>query len=249
MVATPRTEMDRLHLDGTRNLLEAMVQHVPESVTVLFGSAAEYGEVAASDLPVREDYPARPESDFGKSKLAQLHLAEDIAAQRALRVLVVRPFNIVGPGLPDHYLPAALARRLRQELTIRRNGPFPIVNGHATRDWVDVRDVAEAVIVLLRQSVPAPGKVELYNIASGQETAVLEMAQKLCDLAGSGFTAVPAGTESSRSGIQRSCGDATRFRTAVGWQPRISWQESVTDLWHASTNSSDKKSGRPAPLH
>src|SRR5262249_14012791 len=82
--------MTHVHVDGTQNLLAAVVRHAPKAVSVLFGSAAEYGAVEPHCLPVNEQHPGRPESPFGKSKLAQLHLAERIAAEHGLRVLVVR---------------------------------------------------------------------------------------------------------------------------------------------------------------
>jgi GDP-4-dehydro-6-deoxy-D-mannose reductase len=99
---------------------------------------------------------------------------------------------------------------------------------------VDVRDVAAALVALAARPVPAPGSAALYNIASSRETPLLAVADRLCALAG-GFRAVDAGAGRSRSGIQRSCGDASRLREATGWAPRIAWEQSVEDLWRAGT--------------
>jgi GDP-4-dehydro-6-deoxy-D-mannose reductase len=223
--------MQQVHVHGTENLLGAMAKHVPNASVVLFGSAAEYGNVEPRFLPVTEEYPARPESPFGQSKLAQLHVAERFAAEHGLRVLVLRPFNILGPGLPGHYLAAALIDRLRQARANGQTGPFPVANAHATRDWIDVRDVAAAVVELLRQDIALPGRFKLFNVATGKETSVLSLADKLCRLAGD-FHAVPGEETSSRSGIQRSCGDARRLMEATGWKPRITWQKSLEEMWN-----------------
>ncbi len=74
--------------------------------------------------------------------------------------------------------------------------------------------------------------MEIYNIATGQETSVLEVAECLCRLGGD-FHAVDAGRAESRSGIDRSCGDAARLRAATGWQPTVPWRCSVQALWES----------------
>lgn len=153
-----------------------------------------------------------------------------LAGEHGLRVHVVRPFNLVGPGLGRHYFAAELCERLRQARQAGRSGALAIDNGQATRDWVDVRDAADAVLRLALDAPPAPGAIGVYNIATGQETSVLELAEHLCRLAGD-FHAVDAGPAGSRSGIDRSCGDAARLRTATGWQARVPWQRSVEELW------------------
>jgi GDP-4-dehydro-6-deoxy-D-mannose reductase len=227
-----RAEMDHLHVEGTRNVLHAVANHVPEATVILFGSAAEYGNVPATALPVREDQPLQPRSAFGCSKLAQTQLAGEVAAALGLRVCLLRPFNVVGPGTPEHYLAGALAKRLQEGVAGDRSGAFAVNNAQATRDWVDVRDVAEAVVSLLVQDLPQAGCMEVYNVATGIETTVLAVADALCRRSGR-FQAVAGSDEPDRSGVLRSCGDWSRLGAATGWRPRISWQQSLADLWDA----------------
>jgi GDP-4-dehydro-6-deoxy-D-mannose reductase len=228
--AVARADMDRLHLGGTAALLDAVIHHIPGAVVTLFGSAAEYGRVPPAALPIKEDNPACPDSAFGQSKLAQLRLAKKMTAEFGLRVLTVRPFHVLGPDVPEHYLAGTLVRRLRERKGNDEYGPFPVSNPFATRDWVDVRDLAEAVVSLVFEAAPSPGVLDLFNIASGKETSILELAGKLCKLAGN-LTAVPESEEWSRSDLDRSCGDAGRLQLAVGWHPRISLEESLADVW------------------
>jgi GDP-4-dehydro-6-deoxy-D-mannose reductase len=230
----PPADLYELHVHGTLNLLAAAAEHVPSAPLLLFGSAAEYGEVGPAALPVSEDQSPAPLSFFGASKLAQTEAGRVAAVAWGLRMLVVRPFNIIGPGLPDHYLAAALSKRVRAQ---RETGDpvVPVANGKATRDWVDVRDVAQAVVGLMERAVPPVGALQVYNIASGIETPVLAVAQRLCACAG-GLTAVDAGTAPSRSSISRSCGNASRLRAATGWQPTISWEQSIDALWRSEAS-------------
>jgi nucleoside-diphosphate-sugar epimerase len=181
-------------------------------------------------LPIREDAPARPESTYGRSKLAQLRTAQQLAQTRHLRVHVVRPFNILGSGAGRHLVACALCERLLQAKAQGRSGAIPVANAQATRDWIDVRDVADAVIRLAFDAPPERGSVGLFNLATGVETSVLALAEYLCRLAGN-FHAVDAGPTESRPGIDRSCGDASKLQAATGWRPRFTWQQSAEALW------------------
>ena len=225
-------ELHALHVTATETLLTAAARHVPDAVIVLFGSAAEYGPVAPEHLPIHEDIPARPQSSYGQSKLAQTQLAMRLAAEHNLRIHVVRPFNLIGPGLGRHYVAASLCDRLLRARQDGRELALPIPNGQATRDWVDVRDAADAVVRLALDAPPEAGTVGLHNIATGQETRVLELAEHLCRLAGN-FRAVDAGRAESRTDIDRSCGDAARLRAATEWRPCVPWQRSAAELWAA----------------
>jgi UDP-glucose 4-epimerase len=161
-----------------------------------------------------------------------LHVAQRLARERGLRVQHVRPFNLLGPGLGEHYVAASLAARLLQAKRAGQRGAVPVSNGQATRDWVDVGDAVDAVVRLAVDCPPEPGSVGVYNIATGQETSVLELAEALCRLAGD-FHASDAGPADSRSGIDRSCGDASRLRAATGWQASVPWQQSIEQMWQA----------------
>ena len=219
-----------LHVTGTLNVLDAVRRHAPMAGVLLLGSAAEYGLTTPDRFPVAESHPTVPQSFFGASKLAQTELARVVAAEWGLRIVTVRPFNVIGPGLPEYYFATAVANRLRGLIAPDNPREFPVHNAQATRDFVDVRDVVEALIALAEADASSAGQCPIFNIATGIETPLLELATELGRLAG-GFVPIPAGDTSSRGGAVRSCGDATRLRQAVGWSPRRSWRESVGDMW------------------
>jgi GDP-4-dehydro-6-deoxy-D-mannose reductase len=168
-------ELYRVQVTGALNVLRAAAAFAPYTVLVFLGSAAEYGVVNEANLPVNEDHPTQPASLFGASKAAQTQLALTAAVEWKLRVIVARPFNILGPGLPDRYLAAALASRLLQEGALGR--PLSVANPDATRDFVDVRDVAEALVSLVERAAPRPGHPGVFNIASGRVVTVMDVAR------------------------------------------------------------------------
>lgn len=226
-------ELYQTHVFGTLNLLEAVALHAADARVLLMGSAAEYGALPLEWLPLTEDRLPNPSSVFGASKLAQTQLAQALAAEKRLRVASVRPFNVIGPGLPDIYFAASLAKRL---IAARASQPatteFDVTNATATRDFVDVRDVASACLALLERGPFSPGRCEIFNIATAQETTLLDMASHLGRLAG-GLTPCAAGEHQSRGGITRSAGSSQKLHQATDWRPSIRWQDSLRDLWTA----------------
>ena len=222
-------EMYGVHVTGTLNVLRAAAEFVPNAVLVFLGSAAEYGAVEDLYLPINEEHPKKPASLFGASKAAQTQLAFAAAVEWSLRVLVARPFNLLGPGLPEHYLAAALAKRLRNEGAATQ--PLPVANADATRDFVDVRDVADALVALAEKAAPAAGKAVRLQHRLGRGDDRARNRPRPVRTARQPVSGGPLGSASSRSRIRRSCGDASRLRRATGWQPRIAWRQSLRDLW------------------
>jgi NDP-hexose 4-ketoreductase len=226
----------QVHVDGTTNVLNALREHVPEASFVAIGSAAEYGPTPLEHLPLGESFEPRPASVYGETKLAQTRLVEQSAAD-GMTAYVVRPFNIIGPGLPLTYFAAGLAERLRL-LSKSEPEEFEVFNVNATRDFVDVRDVARAIRLLLSHPAEAQGDRPeasdsiVYNVCSNTQTTMLAVASFMGELAG-GHKPVGAGEADSRSGISFSQGSFDKLRNRCQWQPEIDWQTSIRDLWNA----------------
>ena len=249
-------ELFRTHVDGTANVLAAARIYASDASFCIFGSAAEYGPVAERHLPVSEECVCEPTTPFGQSKLAQTHLAQAAAATSGQKIVIVRPFNVIGPGLPDFYFAASLARRL---LKLKADGApsgteFEVFNANSPRDFIDVRDVAAAVAALLCRldlvanddSNVVSGSV--FNLATGIETSLMDVATLLGELAG-GYVPKAAGEVESRGGIVRSVGDASKLRevclmpvdstcpsAAETGSPQFSWQTSIADMWAVMTS-------------
>ena len=223
-----------VHVRGTLNLIMAARRAAAGGVLVLVGSAAEYGRVPVESLPITEAVCPLPVSIFGATKLSQTNLAMAAAAAWELRVTTLRPFNLLGPGLPAHYFAGAFAHRLLEERARRPSDEMTVTeilvrNAHSTRDFVDVRDAAAAILAAVEHP-PAAGRGAIYNVATGTETSILAVAERLCARAG-GFRAVPAGPQGSRSSIDRSAGNADRLYSDTGWKPTIGWESSLDEFW------------------
>ena len=218
-------EVLRVNVLGTAAVL-ASARRAREDATVLVVSSAEvYGALDPEELPVGEDAPLRPATPYAASKAA----AEDVALQAwrgyGQRVVVVRPFNHVGPGQPPVFAVPALAKRV---VEARRTGASQLTVGTVTtrRDFTDVRDVVRAYRLLVERG--APGAV--YNVCSGTDVAIADIAGRLMALAGVDLELVtdPALVRPVDVPVLR--GDPSRLVAATGWSPAIGLDETLGDI-------------------
>lgn len=203
---------------------------------VHIGSAAEYG--AADDgVPVTEDTAPRPAGLYGATKLGGTRLVE-LARTAGLDAVTLRVFNVVGAGAPEDTLPGAVTAQLRQLGRLQRGGSGQEVSLKlgpldAVRDFVDARDVADAV--LAAATVPALPH-GLVNIGSGVGTEARALVRQLLAVAGLDATVHEDAPGSVRSaGLAWQQADIARAGADLGWRPRRDLAESVRDLWEGAS--------------
>jgi nucleoside-diphosphate-sugar epimerase len=209
-------------------LVAAMIQSRMPARLVQIGSAAEYGRTEEG-VPVTETAPTRPASVYGATKLAGTRLTE-VARMAGLDAVVLRVFNMVGAGASADGLPGRAAVQLREAMargTGIRLGPLD-----AVRDFVDARDVADAVLA----AATAPALPHsIVNVGSGQGIVSRTLVREL--LAISGYDAA---VHEDAQGSARSAAlpwmqaDITRARQDLQWRPSRDLKASVSDLWEAS---------------
>jgi nucleoside-diphosphate-sugar epimerase len=216
-------ELYRANFWSTTHLLGALRRMRKPIRVVLAGSAAELGPVDARHLPVGEDYPADPVGAYGRSKL--LATRSGMAERPPLEVICARIFNVIGPGLPPTQAFGAFAARLAEP------GPdpldMPVGRLDTRRDFVEVRDVARALLALATHGDGG----QLYHVGTGVSRSV---GDGLADLVGwSGRSVVTREDPDlmQRPGPLDSRAAIDRITKATGWEPRISFEQSLHDLW------------------
>jgi GDP-4-dehydro-6-deoxy-D-mannose reductase len=225
------SEVLKVNVLGTAEVLAA-ARTLPSAPVVLVVSSAEvYGAVSPGQLPLGEDTPTAPATPYAASKLA----AEAVALQ-AWRgyhqpVIVARPFNHIGPGQSPNFAVPALAKRI---VEARRSGSDALRVGTMTtrRDFTDVRDVVVAYRLLVRHG--APGGV--YNVCSGRDVAISEVAQKLLTLAHAQLELVTDPELVRPVDVPVLRGDGTLLHTTTGWAPSIPLATTLADVlasWEA----------------
>ncbi|MFH8342298.1 NAD-dependent epimerase/dehydratase family protein [Streptomyces sp. AM6-12] len=211
---------------GPAALCAALRAAAPAARLVHLGSAAEYGP-GTPCAAVTESAPACPVTPYGATKLA----GTLTVTSAGLDAVVLRIGNPVGPGAPAASLPGRMAGLLRTA------GPDPRAvlrfgDLSAYRDFVDVRDVAEAVA----RAVTTPGPLPpVLNIGGGGAVPVRDLVHGLARLAGFRGQLTEDGGGSARSAeVSWQCSDIGAAERALGWRPVHGLDDALAALWAAS---------------
>jgi GDP-4-dehydro-6-deoxy-D-mannose reductase len=215
-----------VNIIGTAAVLAAARQCGTDPRVLVTSSAEVYGAVTDPELlPLSERSPTAPLTPYAASKLA----AEAVVAQAHLghgqHVITVRPFNHIGPGQTPNFAVPALAKRIVE--ADRLGSPtIPVGNLSARRDFTDVRDVVRAYRLLVEAGRPG----EVYNVCSGQDVSIREIADSLLRLAGTTleFEIDPSLVRPVEVPVLR--GDPTRLMDATGWRPEVPLDQTLADV-------------------
>jgi GDP-4-dehydro-6-deoxy-D-mannose reductase len=215
----------RVNVLGTAEVLAAARAVRPDARVLVVSSAEVYGIVGPEQLPLDEAAATVPASPYAASKLAAEAVAFQAWRGYGQAVVVVRPFNHIGPGQSPAFFVPALARRI---VEARRTGASALSVGTLTtrRDFTDVRDVVAAYRLLMERGVPG----DVYNVCTGVDVSMAEVAAQLLALAGAELSLEtdPALVRPVDVPVLR--GDATRLRRATGWVPRITLATTLADV-------------------
>ena len=218
----------------TLELLEAI--RVSGTPRLVFSSTAStYGE--PESVPITEDAPTRPTNAYGATKLAIDHAITSYATAHGLAATSLRYFNVAGAyaGLGErhatetHLIPLVLqvASGKREEILVFGDD-WPTPDGTCIRDYIHVRDLADAHVLAL--ATAQPGAHGIYNLGNGTGFSVREVIA-CCER-------VTGGPIAARD-VERRAGDpavliasSEKAITELGWKPRhTSIDEIVADAW------------------
>lgn len=223
---TQCAEQPRLALevmaDGTFNVLEAAIAARVKRV-IAASSASVYG--MADRFPTAEDHhPYNNDTLYGAAKSFNEGLLASFRAMYALDYVALRPFNVYGPRMDtDGAYTEVLVRWMREI----ENGRPPVIfgDGKQTMDFVYVGDVARAF--LLAASCEAPG--EVFNVASGIETSLDDLARTLIAVMG---RSVPVNYAPARrvSPVVRRLADTERAKARLGFTAEVDLAQGLRHL-------------------
>lgn len=214
----------RINILGTLNLLEA-VRASGFATRVVFSSTggAIYGDFVP--IPSVENMPKDPESPYGIAKLSvELYLAY-YGRVHNVDTVALRYSNVYGPRQDPHGEAGVVAIFCNK---ILKGEPLSVFgDGRQTRDYVFAGDVARANLAAATVQLPRVQQVDVraFNIGTGRETSVLDLAATLQRVAG---TSVPVQHLPARPGeLPRSAVSNEKALASLGWRPKVNLEEGL----------------------
>ena len=214
----------KVNVLGTAVVLAALSER-PGASLVLASSADVYGTPERS--PVTEDAAVRPDNPYAATKQAAEALAREFGDREGRAVVILRPVNQVGPRQHPGLAASAFARQIAEAEAGRAE---PVVRHgwlDARRDFIDVRDMADAYA--RAATLRGPG-TQTFNVGTGQAVQIEEILTTLIGLA-----RIPVRSQLDPARVRPGTApaltlDATRFRERTGWEPKIPLATSLRDL-------------------
>ncbi len=216
---------------GTLNILKALLEG--HGKLIFASSAAVYGD--NPNLPLRETERPRPLSPYGVTKATAEEYLRVYHELYGLPIVALRYFNVFGPRQGLNQYAGVISIFINRAL---KNEPLVIFgDGKQTRDFIYVKDVVRANI-LAAESRRANGRV--FNVASGRQTTVLELARKVIEIVGANS---PIVFDKPRPGdIRHSLADIGEIKR-LGFEPEWSLEEGLkkTVEWYSKTEGEERK--------
>ena len=213
----------RANVIAVEALLASARDNASHARFVQLGSAAEYGGAPHGTSQDEQGEP-RPAGPYGLTKLAGSELV--LRAQRnGADAVVLRIFDVIGPGAPESTLTGRVIRDLRSRQLIE------VGSLDVWRDFVDVRDVAEAVVAVALTDTKVP---PVLNIGTGRAMLARDVAGQLFELSGQPARIVEE-LHDGGPGVAWQQADTGLIGQHLGWSPKISLDQSLADSWTGTT--------------
>jgi GDP-4-dehydro-6-deoxy-D-mannose reductase len=217
----------RVNCVGSLNLASACARFAPTAVFFLVSSSEVYGSGFLSG-PIDECATPLPANAYARSKFASEQVVADILPADA-RLIIVRPFNHIGPGQDERFALASFAAQIARIEADRQPPLIRVGNLDAERDFLDVRDVCDAYISLIRATHKLPPR-SVFNVASGVSRSIRSLLEQMRALSTTPFEIILDPTRLRPSEIPRAVGLSDRLRSETGWKPSHTIEQSLIAL-------------------
>jgi UDP-glucose 4-epimerase len=232
--AEPRVANEVL-VDGTFNVLEAAVDYGVRKV-VASSSASVYGLAEQFPTPERH-HTYNNDTYYGAAKAFNEAQLRSFHAMYGLDYLALRYFNVYGPRMDVYGKYTEVLIRWMERIA---QGQPPLIfgDGAQTMDFVHVADIARANLLAAR----SPLTDDVFNVASGTETSLLDLAHALLGAMGAPDLEIEHGPERAVNGVTRRLAETGRAARELGFEARIDLAEGLRDLvewWRKQQVESD----------
>jgi UDP-glucose 4-epimerase len=215
-IARPAETID-VNVDGTRTVVECCRRHRVRRL-IFASSGAVY---ASSNAPCREDNTAiGPLEIYGESKVAGEQIMRAFQAETGASTVILRVFNAIGRRETNAHVVPHIFEALRSSDAI------PLGNTAPERDYIDTRDVSDAILAATRLHEG----LHVLNVGTGIGRSVDDIVASLQRLLGRPLTIVREPSLMRATERMRLVADVRKIWQAVSWSPRIPFDQTLGDL-------------------
>lgn len=208
-----------MNLNGTLNMLEFARQRGVQKF--IYPSSYVYG--APQYLPVDEKHPLNANSPYTRSKLLGEQLCRSYSEDFNIPTVILRVFNIYGPGLSGIFLIPTIISQLRSRKIILKD-PAP------KRDYIYISDVVSAFI----KAVDLPVSIhDVFNIGYGVSYPVSEVVNLILKLSGVHCEVVYS-IEQRKKEIPDIVANRLKAKQVLNWEPKVSLEDGLIKTLMAS---------------
>ncbi len=219
----------KVNVDGTLNVLEAARRAGVQRVMFAASSSA-YGD--APELPKHEAMPPLSKSPYAANKVAGEHLMRAYAGSYDIDAVSLRYFNIFGPRQAAN---SPYSGVIAKFVTLLMQGQAPVItgDGSATRDFTFVANAVHANLLAAVHAERING--EVFNVATGLRTSILELARELARLIGRPDLQ-PSFAPPRPGDVAHSLGDFARAKRVLGYEPVVDFKTGLAETvrWYKS---------------
>jgi UDP-glucose 4-epimerase len=223
----PRLALEVL-VDGTFNVVETAAAAGVKRL-IAASSASVYG--LAEEFPTGElHHPYANDTLYGAAKTFNEGLLRSYHAMKSLDYVALRYFNVYGPRMDVHGVYTEVLVRWMERI-VEGKPPLIFGDGSQTMDFVCVPDIARANVLAAEAEVTDA----VFNVASGTETSLQELAEALLRVMGSDL-AIEYGPERAVNGVTRRLADTEAAKRALGFEAEIGLEqglEMLVEWWRA----------------
>ncbi|MDD9919866.1 MAG: GDP-mannose 4,6-dehydratase [Alphaproteobacteria bacterium] len=217
------------NIQGTARILEALYRHAKDAKIHICASSEVFGRVSKDKLPIDEECTFHPASPYAISKVGTDLIGRYYAEANNMTVMTTRMFTHTGPRRGDVFAESTFAKQIAMIEAGQQEPILKTGNLDSLRTFADVRDAVRAYHMLLTVN-PTPGAY--YNIGGSYTCSIKDMLQHLLSLSPMEKD-IKVETEQARLrpiDADLQVPDCTKFKEATGWEPEISFEQTMQDL-------------------
>jgi UDP-glucose 4-epimerase len=203
----------QVNVGGTINILEYC--RLNDISKLIFASSYVYGE--PDYLPVDETHPIKPTNPYTRSKVVSEELCRGYSEDHGIKCVILRPFNIYGPGQNEEFLIPLILKQIREGTIIELKDPEP------KRDLLYVNDMIEAYI---KAGEYFKNQFEIFNIGSGKSYSVQNIVDMIVQLVDKKVEIKYTG-ERRENEVMDTIASIEKAITKLNWQPTIELKDGL----------------------